>query len=158
MKTIKLLSLVLAVMMIFGSVAYADVINQPVADDKNATITVTGTIPGASYGDSLGIYVIKPGKSSADITEITGDKFKEVLAGYAPALTDNDGNYSVVIGLDGAGEGDYTILVSGKKMAKDETLVYYYASKDAKLGFISELKSIVDASGSKASRVSSMKS
>ena len=153
MKTIKLLSLVLAVIMIFGSVAYADVINQPVADDKNATITVTGTIPGASYGDSLGIYVIKPGKSPADITEITGDKFKEVLAGYAPALTDNDGNYSVVIGLDGAGEGDYTILASSKKLTKDEALVYYYASKDAKLGFISELKSIVDASGSKASDV-----
>ena len=153
MKTIKLLSLVLAVMLVLGSVAFADVINQPVADDKNATITVTGTIPGASYGDSVGIYVIKPGKTAADITEITGDKFKEVLAGYAPALTDNGGNYSVVIGLDGVGEGDYTILVSGKKLTEDETLVYYYASKDAKLDFISELKSIVDAADSKSSDI-----
>lgn len=153
MKTIKLLSLVMAVMLVFGSVAFADVINQPVADDKNATITVTGTIPGASYGDSVGIYVLKPGKTAADITEITGDKFKEVLAGYLPALTDNDGNYTVVIGLDGAGEGDYTVLASSTKLTNDETLVYYYASKDAKLDFISELKAIVDAAGSKSSDV-----
>ena len=153
MKTIKLLSLVLAVMLVFGSVAYAGVINQPVANDKNATITVTGTIPGASYGDSVGVYVLKPGKTAGDITEITGAKFKEVLAGYQPALTDNNGNYIVVIGLDGVGEGDYTILASSTKMAKDETLVYYYASKEAKIKFIEELKKIVDAEGSKSSDV-----
>ena len=153
MKTIRLLSLVLAVMMIFGSVAYADVINQPVANDQNATITVTGTIPGASYGDSVGIYVLKPGKTSAEIDVTDGEKFKAAVAGFAAGLTDNEGNYEVVIGLDGLGEGDYTILASSKKLAEDKALVYYFASKEAKLDFIEELKEIVDASGSKASDV-----
>ncbi len=153
MKTIRLLSLVLAVMMIFGSVAYADVINQPVANDQNATITVTGTIPGASYGDSVGIYVLKPGKTSAEIDVTDGEKFKAAVAGFAAGLTDNEGNYEVVIGLDGLGEGDYTILASSKKLAEDKALVYYFASKEAKLDFIEELKKIVDASGSKASDV-----
>ena len=153
MKTIRLLSLVLAVMMIFGSVAYADVINQPVANDQNATITVTGTIPGASYGDSVGIYVLKPGKTAADVDVTDGEKFKAAVAGFAAGLTDNEGNYQVVIGLDGLGEGDYTILASSKKLAEDKSLVYYFASKEAKLDFIEELKEIVDASGSTSTDV-----
>ncbi len=153
MKTIRMLSLVLAVMMIFGSVAYADVINQPVANDQNATITVTGTIPGASYGDSVGIYVLLPGKTSADVDVTDGEKFKKAVAGFAAGLTDKDGNYEVVIGLDGLGEGDYTILASSKKLAEDEDLVYYFASKEAKLDFIEELKDVVNTPGSTSTDV-----
>ena len=117
MKTFKLLSLMLAVSMLLGTVAYADVINQPKINDDTAQATVSGTLEGAAYGEPVGVYILKPGKTAADLTEITGDKFKEVLAGYSPAITDANGNYSAVIGLEGFEQGDYKIIVSSEVAA-----------------------------------------
>lgn len=151
MKTFRFLSLIMAFVLALGSVAFAGVINQPVSDDVNSTIMVSGTIPDATYGDSVGVYVLLPGKTKADITEITGEKFKEVLAGYVPALCDENGNYSVVIGMEGAQQGNYTIVAASKKLAEDEVFTYFFASKEAKLSFIGELKKEFNKSGSTSS-------
>lgn len=147
MKTFKLLSLTLALIMMLGTVAYADVINQPQINDDTAQVTITGTIEGAVYGDAIGVYILKSGKKVTDLTEITGDKFKEVLAGYTPALTDAKGNYTAILGLGGFDQGDYTVVVASSRLSENAQKSFFFASKTVKADFVAEVKQVVNASG-----------
>ena len=147
MKTFKLLSLTLALIMMLGTVAYADVINQPQINDDTAQVTITGTIEGAVYGDAIGVYILKSGKKVTDLTESTGDKFKEVLAGYTPALTDAKGNYTAILGLGGFDQGDYTVVVASSRLSENAQKSFFFASKTVKAGFVAEVKQVVNASG-----------
>ncbi len=151
MKMLRTILLTLTVCFAFGSIASADVINQPSINDETAIVTIEGKISGASYGDSFALYVYKPDKTPDDLTEISEDKFMELLASYDQYYTSDDGSYSLEFGMKGMPAGVYTAVLTSELLTKAEQKTFYFASKDEKLKYIGEIKKLLDNTSSTAS-------
>lgn len=139
----KILMLVVALMLVLSTAAYADVLNQPVQDDITGALTISGHIEGYGYADAFTLAVFKNGKSFADIVDYTPAEMLAVMTHFGTYMTDAEGNYEVNLSTKGLDAGDYTVVVNTKDGLSFSKAIFV-ASRDSKVKFIGDIAKLVE--------------
>ncbi len=139
----KILMLVAALMLVIGTVASAEALNQPEQDDTLGTLAISGQIEGYGYADSFTLAVFKSGKSYSDITEYKPEEIMSAMTHFGTYMTDAEGNYEVAYSTKGLDAGDYTVVLTTKDGTKYEKPIFI-ASRDSKIKFIGDVAKLVE--------------
>ena len=139
----KILMLVVALMMVVSSVAYADALNQPVQDDTTGALTISGQIDGYGYADAFTLAVFNADKSYSTMAEYSPAEILAAMTHFGTYMTDAEGNYEVNYSTKGLSAGDYTVVLTTKDGTVYEKPIFV-ASRESKLKFIGEVADLVE--------------
>lgn len=139
----RILMLVVALMMVVSSVAYADALNQPVQDDTTGALTISGQIDGYGYADAFTLAVFKADKSYAGMAEYTPEEMLAAMTHFGTYMTDAEGNYEINYSTKGLSAGDYTVVLTAKDGTVYEKPIFV-ASRESKIKFVGEVADLVE--------------
>lgn len=139
----KILMLVVALMMVVSSVAYADALNQPVQDDTTGALTISGQIDGYGYADAFTLAVFNADKSYSTMAEYSPAEILAAMTHFGTYMTDAEGNYEVSYSTKGLSAGDYTVVLTTKDGTVYEKPIFV-ASRESKVKFIGEVADLVE--------------
>ncbi len=87
-------------------------------DDDKVTLTLKGTMEGASKGEAVFIQLLDAGKSIDEKAEYTAEKIMSDFVIYRQMSLDANGGYEITANMKGRAMGEYLLRINGKDVTK----------------------------------------
>ena len=114
-------------------------------DEASEVMTIEGTLTdGTSPYDDVAVALVREGRSIADLTALTQEIIMDVFVDYQQDYVKADGAFTINVNMHGCDAGDYIIRVSTPYTQTPYEKKIYYATKQNKIDFVTNLIELYD--------------